>query len=281
VRARRLVGSSLSLMLVATVLVAVGVGSPGRAQTTRVKKQSDPGNSPKEVKDRGPKVLPVVGKPEPLGGVLEDPKGDGKTPDWFLKTDEASRAAALAAQKVTLAPSSLSVQTDKSAPGGLTAEAVAADALTRALVPELSGGGAAKKSGVGLSKAARRAARIAEGDPVVVEGQDAARTVRGVSSKRLAAEPVRPAIPVDGPLSKAGTIATGSVVDAKAPMSVDSKPTTTVAGVSTLTGAPQTTVATAQPVAPAVGPVVAVTGGPGVAAGPQDLPWCCPVSLIL
>jgi hypothetical protein len=54
-----------------------------------------------------------------------------------------------------------------------------------------------------------------------------------------------------------------------------------VAGVSTLTGAPQTTVATAQPVAPAVGPVVAVTGGPGVAAGPQDLPWCCPVSLIL
>jgi hypothetical protein len=251
--------------------VAAGVGSPGRAQTNRVKKQSDPGNSANVVKERGPRALPVVGKPEALGGVLEDPKGDGKTPDWFLKTDDASRAAALAAQKVTLAPSSLSVQTDKTAPGGALPAESDADSKTRALVPELGAG--SKKASAGASKAARRAARIAEGDPVVVEGQDTAKTVRGVSSKRLAAEPARPTNPIDGPLSKAAPVA--SAADAKtAPVVVDPKATTTAPGVSSST-VPVVAGVPATPVTAAVGPVVAVTGGPGVPAGPQVLRWCC------
>jgi hypothetical protein len=99
VRARRLVGTSLSVILAATVLVTVGVGKPGGAQASRVRKQSDPGNSEKDVKDRGVPPKPVVGTPQNLEGINENPKGDDKSPDWFLKTDDASRKAAIEAQR--------------------------------------------------------------------------------------------------------------------------------------------------------------------------------------
>jgi hypothetical protein len=95
----RRLGVFVAATMVATLCVGAALVRPGSAQPARdraLERVKEPGNSPKADAPNRQVARVREAIPEPLSGASAVPT-NAATPEWFLKTDPASRAAAAAA----------------------------------------------------------------------------------------------------------------------------------------------------------------------------------------